>query len=130
MRQTENPEDSLAIPGGPWAVPDEGFNNSEAIQERKRVEGPGMSKCSRVSHLCIQLFLTPWTVACQLPVSMESSKQEHWSGLLFLPPGDLPHPGIESMLSALQADSLPTEPPGMSSWSLFLLGEIFLSQRA
>ena len=63
MRQTEDPEDSLAIPGGAWAVPDKGFNNSEAIQERKRVEGPGMSKCSRVSPSCVQLFLTPWTVA-------------------------------------------------------------------
>ena len=74
----------------------------------------------------VQLFLTPWTVACQVPV--ESSEQEHWTGLPFIPPRDLPHPGIESVFPALQADSLPTEPPRMSSWSLFLLGEIFLSR--
>ena len=39
---------------------------------------------------------TPWTVALQAPLSMEFSRQEYWSGLLFPPPGDLPNPGIES----------------------------------
>ena len=38
---------------------------------------------------------TPWTVACQAPLSMGFSRQEHWSELLFPPPGDLPYPGIE-----------------------------------
>ena len=38
----------------------------------------------------IELFVTPWTVAHQAPLSMEFSKQEYWSGLLFLSPGDLP----------------------------------------
>ena len=33
---------------------------------------------------CIQLFATPWTVACQAPLSMGFSRQEYWSGLLFL----------------------------------------------
>ena len=45
-------------------------------------------------------------------LSMEFSRQEYWSGLPFPPPGDLPHPGIEPGSPALQADSLPTEPPG------------------
>ena len=39
--------------------------------------------------------MTPWTVACQAPLSTGFSKQEYWSRLLFPPPGDLPHPGIE-----------------------------------
>ena len=39
--------------------------------------------------------MTPWTVAHQAPLSMGFSKQEHWSGLPFPPPGDLPNPGIE-----------------------------------
>ena len=43
---------------------------------------------------------------------MEFSRQEHWSGQPFLSPGDLPDPGIKSGSPALQADSLPTEPPG------------------
>ena len=40
-------------------------------------------------------FVTPWTVARLVPVSMGFSRQEHWSGLPFPPPGDLPDPGIE-----------------------------------
>ena len=39
--------------------------------------------------------MTPWTVACQAPLSMGFSGQEHWSRLPCPPPGDLPHPGIE-----------------------------------
>ena len=45
----------------------------------------------------IQLFVTPWTVACQAPLSVEFSRQEYWSGLQYPPPGDLPNPGIELM---------------------------------
>ena len=56
--------------------------------------------------------MTPWTVAHQAPLSMESSRQEDWSELLFPSPGDLPDPGTEPRSPTLQADSLPTEPPG------------------
>jgi len=41
------------------------------------------------------LFVTPWTVARQASLSMGFSRQEYWSGLPFLPPQNLPHPGIE-----------------------------------
>jgi len=43
---------------------------------------------------------------------MEFSRQECWSGLPFPSPGDLLDPGIEPRSPALQADSLPSEPPG------------------
>ena len=43
---------------------------------------------------------------------MGFSRQEHWSGLPFPSPGDLPDPGIEPASPELQADSLPSEPPG------------------
>ena len=43
---------------------------------------------------------------------MEFFRQEYWSGLLFPSPGDLPDPGIKPGSSALQADALPSEPPG------------------
>ena len=46
---------------------------------------------------CVQLFVTPWTVAHQVPLSVEFSRQEYWSGLPFPPPGDLPDPGIKPM---------------------------------
>ena len=58
------------------------------------------------------LTLTPWTVVCQAPLSMEFSRQEYWSGLSFPSPGDLPDPGIKPRSPALLADSLPSEPPG------------------
>ena len=57
--------------------------------------------------------VTPWTVALQAPLSTEFSRQEYWSELPFSPPGDLPDPGTEPSF-ALQADSLPSEPPGKS----------------
>ena len=44
-------------------------------------------------------------------MSMEFSRQEHWSGLPFPPPGDLPEPGIKPGSPASQADSLPYESP-------------------
>ena len=56
--------------------------------------------------------MTPWTVGCQAPLSIEFSRQEYWSGLPFPSAGDLPDPGIQLMSPALQADSLPSEPPG------------------
>ena len=43
---------------------------------------------------------------------MEFSRQEYWSGLPFPSPGDLPNPGIEPRSPTLQADALPSEPPG------------------
>ena len=61
---------------------------------------------------CVWLFATPWTVAYQASLSMGFSRQEYCSGLLFPSPGDLPNPGIEPWSPALQADSLPAEPPG------------------
>ena len=45
---------------------------------------------------CVRFCATPWTVAHQAPVSMEFSRQEYRSGLPCSPPGDLPHPGIET----------------------------------
>ena len=54
--------------------------------------------------------VTPWTVACQGPLSMGFSRQEHWSGLPYPSPEDLPDQGIEPGSLALQADSLPSEP--------------------
>ena len=55
---------------------------------------------------CLTLVIL-WTVACQAPLSVGFPRQEHWSGLLFSSPGNLPDPRIEPMSPALQADSLP-----------------------
>ena len=61
---------------------------------------------------CVQLFVTPRTVAYQAPPSMGFSRQECWSRLSFPSPGDLPEPGIEPGSPALRAEALPSEPPG------------------
>ena len=57
-------------------------------------------------------FVTPWTVAHQAPLSLRFPRQEYWDGLLFRFLRDLPDWGIEPGSRALQADSLPSEPPG------------------
>ena len=54
--------------------------------------------------------VTPWTLADQIPLCLEFSRQKYWNGLPFPTAGDLPNPGIEptSLTSpALAADSLP-----------------------
>ena len=63
-----------------------------------------------LSH--VQLFVIPWTVAYQAPLSMGFSRQEHCNGLPFPSPGDVPDPGIEPWSPALQVVSLTTEAPG------------------
>ena len=65
----------------------------------------------RVSLSRVQLFVIPWTVACQAPLSIGFSRREYWSRLPFPSPGDLPNPGIKPRSPALQADALTSEPP-------------------
>ena len=80
-------------------------------------EGVLFSLCESESEVT-QLYPTlcnPWTVAHQAPLSMGFSRQEYWSGLPFPSPGDLPNPGIKPGSPALQADPLPSEPPGKPS---------------
>ena len=74
------------------------------VKERKK-ERKKVKSLSR-----IQLFATLWTVAYQALRSMGFSRQEHWSGLPFPPPGDLPDPGI--IESTLEVEALTSEPPG------------------
>ena len=51
----------------------------------------------------VQLFVTPQPVAHQTVLSMGFSWQEHWSGLSFILPGDLPNPGMETASPASSA---------------------------
>ena len=52
----------------------------------------------------VRLFVTPWIVACQAPPAMGFSRQEHWSGLPFPSPGELPDPGMEPWSPTLQEE--------------------------
>ena len=56
--------------------------------------------------------VSPWTVARQAPLSMGFCRKEYWNGLPFRSPGDLPDPRIKPGSPTMQADSLPSEPPG------------------
>ena len=76
-----------------------------AIINRKKVKS--------LNH--VQLFETPWTITSQAPLTLGFSRQEYWSWLPFPSPGDLLKPGIELRSPALQADALPSEPPGKPS---------------
>ena len=63
-----------------------------------------------VAQSCLTLC-NPMDLALQAPLSMGFSRQEYWSGCPFLPPGDLPDPGIKPRSPSLQADALLPEPP-------------------
>ena len=102
------------------------------VKVSSQVAGDIMGVCACVlSHFShVQLLVTLWTEAHQVPLSMGFSRQEYWSGLPCPPPVDA-HlsrpPGIKFMLPVypdLQVDSSPTEPPGkpniMGSQQIFI----------
>ena len=69
----------------------------------------------QVASVLVQIFVTLWTVTHQASLPMGFSRQEYWSRLPFLPPGDHPHPGINScpLVSCTGLmRSFVAEPPG------------------
>ena len=60
----------------------------------------------------IWLFVNPWTIACQAPLSVELSRQEYWSGLPFSTPADFPDPRIERESPALAGGFFTTSTTG------------------
>ena len=76
--------------------------NSELKKKKSHVEI--FLRCV-LSH--IQLFATPGTVAHQAPPSMEFSRQEYWSGMLFPTPGGLPRPGIKLAIPSCIGRQIP-----------------------
>ena len=78
--------------------------------------------CGVQSLSCIWVFETPWTVAHQPPLSLGFLRQEHWTGLPFPPPGDLPDPGIEPtshVSSTLAGRFFTTSTTYHCSWTWF-----------
>ena len=80
----------------------------------------GACVLSRFSSVRVQLFVTLRTLACQAPLSMGFSRQEHWSGLPCPPPGDLHNLGIKliSLMSAVSAGTFFTT---FANWQLWLI---------
>ena len=72
------------------------------------------------SHQVMSSSCDPlWTIASQAPLSMGFSRQVHWSGLPFPPPGNLPDPGSEPTSPALAGGFFTTEPPGKPTYSIY-----------
>ena len=91
--------------------------------------------CAMFSHSVMSDSLLPHGLEpARLLCPWGFSRQEHWSGLPYSPPVHLPKPGIEPRSPALQADSLPSEPPGKPKntgvGSLSLLQGIFLTKES
>ena len=102
---------------GAWRVTVHGVTKSQT-RLRKHTQFLQNRECKKVkreresvSHSVMSNSVTPLVEAHQAPLFIEFSRQ-YWSGLPFPSPGDHPNPGIELWSPALQADSLPTEPPG------------------
>ena len=85
MKRTVKDELPRSV-GAQYATEDEWRNNSRENE---------VKSLSRV-----RLFAIPWTVACQAPPSMEFSRQEYWSGLSFLSPGN-PWPRKRTLVSSI-----------------------------
>ena len=94
--------------------------------------------CESLSH--VRLFVIPWTMARQAPLSMKCSRQGYWPGVPFPSPGSLPDPGVKAGPAALQPDSLPAFSPQrtpsptlyhkgscISLWMLYLLLHLSLA---
>ena len=88
--------------------------------------------CVCVTHACMHtqllscVFATPWAVAHLAPLSMGFPRQEYWSGVPFLPPGDLPDSGIKPMSPASPAlsggvESFTAAPPGKSIYLIYAI---------
>ena len=82
-------------------------------------------RAQSLSH--VRLFVNPWTVALQAPLSMEFSRQGYWSGLPFPSPGDIPDPGIKPGSPALACGFFTAEPPG-KPMCYFTYGKYSLTQ--
>ena len=81
-------------------------NSFESVLMRwMKLEPIIQSEVSQKDKDHVQLFVTPWTVDHQAPLSMGFSKQEYWNGLPFPSPENLSDPGTKPQSPALQAGS-------------------------
>ena len=77
----------------------------------------------------VRLFVTPWTVALQAPLSMGILQARILEWVAMPPPGHLPDPGIGPGSPTLQADALPSEPPGSIGVHKLNLGKYITQQK-
>ena len=77
--------------------------------------------CAVLSHPVVSDSVTPWAVALQTSLFTGFCRQEYWSGLPYIPQGDLPNSGVEPWSPTLQVDSLLSESPGKPNASYLTL---------
>ena len=96
-----------------------GLEGAWGLRPERYLWGETEGVCGACMHAnsCSTLCDPMAYMACQAPLSMEFTRQEHWSGLPFPSPGDLPNPGIKIKPPELQAVSLP-----LSHWGSPTLG--------
>ena len=86
------------------------------------------SVCVWKSLRCVWLFLTPWAIAHQVPLSMEFSRQEYCSGCHALLQGIFPTQGLNLCRLCLlhwQVDSLPLTPPGKPQYFMYMVVTVY-----
>ena len=92
-----------------------------------------LKESESVSLSRVRLFATPWTVARQVPLSMEFSRQEYWSGLPFPTPADLLDPGIKPTSPVLSGEFFTTgstrEGLFPTRWYIFQYPKVVLRTR-
>ena len=101
-----------------------GRGSAKYYETHDRNTWPVLGVC--VSHSVLSDSETLWTIAHQVPLSMEFSRQRYWSGLPFPSPGYLPNPEIEPESPAFQTDSSPSEPPGLGVVRKIFQGKVSL----
>ena len=87
------------------------INEESNVGDRGKMDLGMYWTCSSGAAPPCPTLETPWTVGCQVPLSIGLSRQECWSGYLCPSLGDLPDPRIKPRSPALQTDTLPSEPP-------------------
>ena len=107
------------IPDLRTKIPHVAGQNQKMRKKMKKNNPKKRRKILQVMYLLRDLYYIEYikkscssVIACQAPLSMGLPRQEYWSGLLFLPAGDLPNPGIKLTYPSLQADSLPMSHQG------------------
>ena len=115
LEKAEEPEIKLPTSTGSWKKQESSRKTSiSALSTMPKPLTLWITMWSEVAQLCATLC-DPWTVAYKPPPSMEFSRQEHWSGLPFPSPRDLPYQGIEPGFPALQTDTLRLSHQGSNS---------------
>ena len=105
----------------PWGCKESDMTEKQQQQKQVVSQKAMTTNCGCARSLSrVRLLATPWTAARQAPLSVGFSRQEYWSGLPFLFPGDPFDPGVE-----LQVDSLPLSHQGSQMW----LGNPIIQER-